>query len=253
LNRTVQGIERLPRDQQDRVLRKIDDIIVETFINSADVDYVTARFQYLGGAHRAFFWSALQAIEKYLKATFLFNGVSVKNKKSFGHNIFKMAERLNNDYKVFKDVELKPVGEHAYLEEIRIWGSYDPMEFIREIETFGKASNRYNYFGASYEASYLAKLDQLVQILRSFSIVDYPLYGTKEKDCFDYAAFEQNFPFAPAEYNQGSMFGKFAAGRSTPSIKIALHGGYCSSKIFEDWLLENISITEAEIVEIKKR
>lgn len=251
--RTIKGIGHLSKDQQERILQKIDDIIVETFIDPADVDYVTARFQYLGGAHRAFFWSALQAIEKYLKANFLFNGVSVRNKKSFGHNIFKMAERLNKDYKVLQGVELKPFGEHAYLEEWGVWGSYEPMEFIREIEKFGKASNRYNYFGASYEASYLAKLDQIVQILRSFCIVGYPLHGTGKREGFDYAAFEQNFPFAPSGYNHGSMFGKFAAGGSTPSIKIALLGFYCSSNIFEDWLLENIFITEAEISEIKKR
>lgn len=251
MRRNIKGIEHLSKNDQQRVIRKINDIIVETFIYPADVDYVTSRFQYLGGAHRAFFWSALQAIEKYLKASFLFNGVSVKERKSFGHNIYKMSERLNKDYKIFMGVQLKPIGEHVYLEEIRLWGSYDPLDFIAKIEEFGKASNRYNYFGASYEASYLLKLDQLVQILRSFSIGDCPLHGTGRKDYFDYAAFEQNLPFAPNEYTQGSMFGKFAAGGSTPSIKMALHGCYGSSKIFEDWLLENLLITETEISEIK--
>lgn len=164
-----------------------------------------------------------------------------------------MADRLNSDYNVFSGVELKPIGEHSYLEEIDIWGSYDPLEFVREIEKFGKASNRYNYFGAFYEASYLAKLDQIVHILRSFCIVDYPLHGIGKNDCFDYAAFEQNFLLAPIEYSHGSMFGKFAAGATVPSIKIALLGLYGSSKIFEDWLLENIYINEIEISEIKKR
>lgn len=253
MGRTIKGTEHLSKGEKDRILHKVNDIIVETFIDPADIDYVTARFQYLGGAHRAFFWSALQAIEKYLKANFLFNGVSVRNTKSFGHNIFKMAERLNNDYKIFKGIELKPIGEHSYLEEINFWGSYDPMEYVREIERFGKASNRYNYFGAVYGASYLAKLDQLVHILRSFCIVDYPLHGIGKSNCFDYAAFEQNFPLAPTEYIHGSMFGKFTAGGSTPSIKIALLGLYGSPKIFEDWLLENIYINEKEIREIKER
>lgn len=252
MGRTISGTERLPKDQQERIVHKINEIIVETFINPGDADYVTARFLYLGGSYRAFFWPALQAIEKYLKANFLFNGVSVKS-RLFGHNISWMAEKLNNEYKVFENVQLKPVGEHSYLEEIHIWGSSDPMEYIRSIEKFGKASNRYNYFGAAYEASYLAKLDQIVKILRSHCILNYPLFGTGKKESFDYAAFEQNFPFAPVEYKQGSMFGKFAAGGSTPSIEIALKGLYGNPKIFENWLLENIYIQESEIGAIKAR
>jgi HEPN domain-containing protein len=250
VGRTIKGTERLPTDQQEIILHKVHDIIVETFINSADMDYVTARFQYLGRSHRAFFWSALQAIEKYLKANFLFNGVPVKNNKLFGHNIFKMAEKLNSEYKVFKNVQLKPIGKHAYLEEIKTWGSYDPLEYIRAIEKFGKASNRYNYFGADYEASYLAKI---VNTLRSFCILNYPLFGTGKIETFDYAAFEQNFLFAPAEYKHGSMFGKFSLGSSTPSIEIALKGLYGNAKIFEDWLLENIYMQERDISDIKKR
>ena len=48
--RTIKGTEHFSKDQKDRILHKVNDIIVETFIDPADVDYVTARFQYLGGS-----------------------------------------------------------------------------------------------------------------------------------------------------------------------------------------------------------
>lgn len=249
----IKGLDQLPNYQQTRIINKINDIIVETFVNPADVDYITARFMALSQSHRGFFWPALQAIEKYLKANFLFNGVPVKKNSEYGHNILIMAQKLNEDYGVFKNLELKPMGEHVYFEEIDLWGSYDPIEYIEAIEKFGTASNRYNYFGADYEASYLPKLDQIIYVLRSKCVPNYPLFGTGKVEAFDYAAYEENFLFAPKNYNHGSMFGKFSLGSSIPSIEFALKGIYGNAEIFKDWLRENFFIKDDEIEKIKKR
>lgn len=248
----VPGIERLPTNQQQMIRDGVADIIIDTFIDPADIDYINARFMGLNHQHRPFFWPALQAIEKYLKANFLFCGIPVRG-KDFDHHIVAMAASLKSHDDILENLKLTPVEEHTELERLNLWGPHDPMGFISSIEKYGSPSNRYNFFGSKYEASYLPKLDQVVWALRSKCVGSKALCGTGKNQTFDCAAYEQNFCFAPENYEQGSFYGKFSLGESVPSIEAALKGVYGHADIFQEWLLNNIKISQREIDEIRNR
>lgn len=249
---TISGIEHLEGMEQQRIHGKLLDIIIETFVDPADSDFISARFMALNHQKRPFFWPALQAIEKYLKALLLSHGVPVKGKR-FSHKIAAMSERLGGYDDVLRNLRLVPVSEHEELRQLDLWGSEDPFEFIREIEKYGLASNRYNFWGANYEASYLAKLDQLVFALRARCVGTRPLKGAGKNKKFDYYAYEQNYPFASISYVHGEIWGKFVVGQEVPSIEAALKGLYGHSAIFQRWLTENIDISEDEVAKIAER
>lgn len=234
------------------IRRKIANIVIETFINPADIDYINARFMALNHQHRPFFWPALQAIEKYLKAALLFSGVPVRGKE-FGHKLIAMANVLKSHDEFLEKLSLAPVETHNELERINLWGTYNSMEFIASIEEYGNPSNRYNYFGSEYEASYLPKLDQVVWALRSKYLGNKALCGTGRNHFLDYAAYEQNFCFAPLDYQHGSFYGKFSFAATVPSIEAALKGLYGHTAIFEEWLKVNIMIRPEEINAIRNR
>ena len=82
-----------PQDIRAKINNVLKDIIFETFIYTADSDYINARFLALNFQFRPFFWPALHAIEKYLKANLLIYGASVKGQE-FGHHINFMAGEL---------------------------------------------------------------------------------------------------------------------------------------------------------------
>lgn len=252
MNFEISDIDSIPPERRGRIQEKITDIVIETFIKPGDSDYITARLMALCNQHRPFFWPALQAIEKYVKALLLGNGISVKG-RGFGHNITEMAEKLANVSDVFFGLSLKPTNEHMELEELNLWGGSDPFEYIREIERYGIPSNRYNYFGADYEASYLPKLDQLIFALRSHCVGSKALYGVGRNTEFDYFAYEQNYSFAPDDYQQGTFYRKFSLGMEVPSIELALKGCYGDVAIYKRWITENIKIKQAEIDEIVAR
>ncbi len=62
-------------------------IINELFIATADDNYVLARSCFHQHLNVDFFWLAVHALEKYLKAVLLLNG---KTAKSYGHDIVKL-------------------------------------------------------------------------------------------------------------------------------------------------------------------
>jgi hypothetical protein len=93
-------LEKYSLETQLMLRRRIKDIVDETFIFSADYDYLTARWLSINHLYRQFFWAALQAIEKYLKANLLYHGESVgqnnnKNPKGYGHEIVRMADETH--------------------------------------------------------------------------------------------------------------------------------------------------------------
>lgn len=249
---TISGVEHLEQWQRERVHNKLLDIIVETFVDPADSDFISARFMALNHQKRPFFWPALQAIEKYLKALLLSHGVSVKG-RSFRHKIAAMSDRLGGYDDVLSNLRLTPVLEHEELRRLNLWGSEDPFEFIRKIEKYGLASNRYNFWGATFEASFLPKLDQLVFALRSRCVGTRALKGVGRNEKFHYYAYEQNYPFAPSSYHQGELAGKFIVGQEVPSIERALKGLYGHPAIFQRWLTDNIDISDDEISKIAER
>jgi len=164
-----------------------------------------------------------------------------------------MAKVLEKYDHVIKDLLLIPNKMHEELEKLSLWGSTDVMEFLRSIKQFGGTSNRYNFYGSEYKASYLFKLDQVVYALRTNVVGNEVLYDLRKRDSLNYYAYEQNVCFAPEGYQHQTMYGKIGISISVPSIEAALKGLYGQQHLFERWLIDNIQINTSEIGKIKKR
>jgi HEPN domain-containing protein len=101
----------------------------------ADKDYISARMSYRVDLTDQFLWSGLQALEKYLKATLLFNNVST----------LKLSHRLDKAFQKLLDV-------HSANFDF----SEGMAEFIEYLGDYG--NNRYWEFPShtgGYELSYL--------------------------------------------------------------------------------------------------
>ncbi|WP_444455217.1 hypothetical protein ACTTAI_07825 [Rhodobacter capsulatus] len=66
-------------------------LVADLFAVPAIEDYVVARWAYLNGLKRQYYWSAAQALEKLLKASLISANVGVRNDK---HHIAKMSTKL---------------------------------------------------------------------------------------------------------------------------------------------------------------
>ncbi len=207
------------REERNEFKRNINNIIVDTFIKPSDSDYLIARFCGLNSLRRAFFWPALQTIEKLLKANLLFHGVPVKDNKKYGHKIVNMANKLKDFDSVLSNLKLTPHKSHIELKSSNLWKSENPIDFLKEIEDWGDPNNRYNLFGIEFEPSSIFMLDQIVFALRSNIVKAKLLPKLEDKtESIRYYLYEQNFRYAPASYKHQSMYNAICGGGSVPTI-----------------------------------
>jgi len=109
---------------------KFNAYVNQSFRDIADQDYICARAAYKLKLTTQFFWSALQAIEKYLKAILLYNG---KGTKSLSHNISKAYERVLH----IEDIEFDfPTGMQEFIRHLNEQGIN--RYFQAPIRTYGK-------------------------------------------------------------------------------------------------------------------
>ncbi len=163
----LQHFDSLPPGTQANIERHIVKVITDSFIEPADEDYVTARFLAQKGMHRAFFWAASQALEKYLKAFLLMRGVSVDQNKFKGHPIAALHDEACSVDAQLATVNTKPhsaIQIHSNVSDTI--ESYSVEEFIDSVEMQGSPDNRYNSFGVSFNSGYLFALDSYVSGLR---------------------------------------------------------------------------------------
>ncbi|PYR23003.1 MAG: hypothetical protein DMF94_02735 [Acidobacteria bacterium] len=91
--------------------------ITQTFRNSADNDYIAARLLYCNGLDQQFLWSAEQAVEKYLKAILLYNGI---NTADIGHLLTRAFDRLD----AITDIQFDlPDDTRDFLEYLQVYGT----------------------------------------------------------------------------------------------------------------------------------
>jgi|MTBAKSStandDraft_2_1061841.scaffolds.fasta_scaffold05006_4 hypothetical protein len=127
----------------------------EVFRDQADADYITARACWRLRLREQFLWSALQALEKYLKAILLFNGRSAlwpgtdQRGKEFGHDL----PRLFQSVSAIEDLVI----------ELPEWAG----DFFATLERFG--NNRYLSKSAYSLPEWLGKLDELTWSLRRYA------------------------------------------------------------------------------------
>lgn len=86
------------------------------FRDVADKDYIAARLLFRYDLDLQFLWSALQALEKYLKGILLFNGLDTRR---LGHSLTRAFDQLG----VIADVPFQfPDGLRPFLEQIEAFG-----------------------------------------------------------------------------------------------------------------------------------
>lgn len=159
----------LPEKEQWNVEKNIVMVIYDSFVVTADQDYLTARMFSINNLYRSFFWSAAQAIEKYLKSFLLMHGKSVLgSKKSNGHSLTPFLDIAKEIDPTIGLVILDP---HRSLrispwakDNIDIFGLHD---FVKKIEELGNPNNRYNSSGIDFNTGYLFALDKFVYEIRS--------------------------------------------------------------------------------------
>ena len=142
----------------------IVDVIYESFVVTADQDYLTARLLARSGLYRAFYWAAAQTIEKYLKAFLLLNGNSVKRGAHGIEDLYAKACAVDSSLQTMdiQPHDLLNVPDYAR-DHLTVFKSID---FLRDIDKFGRPDNRYNSFGVDFNSGHLFALDQFVFNLR---------------------------------------------------------------------------------------
>jgi HEPN domain-containing protein len=111
----------------------------------ADKDYISARMAFRVDLTDQFLWSALQALEKYIKATLLFSNQSTLR---LGHNLSKAFKRL------------------LAIQDARFNFPEGMAEFIEYLGNYG--NNRYWEFPSHTEGYELRSLDLAVWNVRRY-------------------------------------------------------------------------------------
>lgn len=163
----IDNFNMLPDYAQIIIEKSICDVVYESFVVPADEDYVTARFLAQKGRYRAFFWAAAQAIEKYLKAFLLFNGVSVNERRFNGHPLVALFEEASSLDSELKNLSVKFHSSIRINENFKeLFSEVSVSEFLRMLESEGSPDNRYNSFGTDFNSGYLFSLDSFIYALR---------------------------------------------------------------------------------------
>ncbi|MEL0628948.1 HEPN domain-containing protein [Psychromonas aquatilis] len=141
----------------------IIDVIYQTFICTADQDYVTSRLLALYGKDRDFFWSAAQCLEKYFKAILVSRGINVPDT----HNISALFDRVKKQIPTFNsfefDIDMESLVGEDYVKCMEL---FNIQKFINLINEQGTPHQRYNMSGYSFNISLVFHLDCFVAFTR---------------------------------------------------------------------------------------
>ncbi|MEX0644297.1 MAG: hypothetical protein WD076_03245 [Parvularculaceae bacterium] len=131
----------------------------EMFRDTADHNYVAARWCFLNGLNTDFYWLSLHALEKYLKTVLLLNGRPVRK---YGHDIVAL----------YRDIgpiaaSLMPQCFRRPLElDVHWWHEDLPDTFIDRLSYEGCPDNRYQVYGYRRWSDDLIKVDQITFAMR---------------------------------------------------------------------------------------
>ncbi|RYY25385.1 MAG: HEPN domain-containing protein [Sphingomonadales bacterium] len=136
-----------------------NDLVHELFVRTADENYVTARWCAINRLNTDFFWLALHAVEKYLKAVLLVNRRSAKG---YGHDIVKLYAAV----KAIAGPLLPDRLEQPADLNIAHWFERTADDFIAHLLRNGNADNRYLIYGYVTRSEDLHMLDMMVFAIR---------------------------------------------------------------------------------------
>ncbi len=222
-------------------------IVTSLFIDTADQNYVVARWCFLNGLYLDFYWNGAHALEKFMKAVLLLNGRSSikpnKGRKYYGHDLISLYTELQT----FADDLLPMVIPKPNELNIYWWRAETAVDFVKRFSEVGDAHNRYQIFGYSKFDEDLYKFDRMVFSIRRLCCAldayylgkkrdgqptftnrdvltrqpDYQpnsvgshfekLIGKKATDAVRQAALKHNLLFAPNDYDHGSLRESFSS------------------------------------------
>ena len=138
-------------------------LVQEFFVNTADDNYITARWCFVNKLHNDYSWLAVHALEKYMKAMLLLNGRSVKR---YSHNIVPIYGKVKCLAPDLLPDDLKKPDD---LETSR-WRRECPDQFVKRLYKSGNPDNRYQISGLYRLDEDLFKLDLMVYALRRLCV-----------------------------------------------------------------------------------
>lgn len=144
-------------------------IVKRLFIDTADDNYIVARWCYFHALNVDFSWMAVHCLEKYLKAALLLNGHSAigftdssRKKHKFGHDIVLLYERVCTFASdMLPTMLVKPNGVDS-----RMWLAESVDAYLRRLYRDGNAHNRYQLTGFAQHPGEVFKLDAMVFAIR---------------------------------------------------------------------------------------
>lgn len=225
------GFNALLAQEQERFRRSATEIVCESFIFTADRDYLTARFAFFQKQSHLFLWLTAQAIEKYLKANILLLGKGSITKR---HHHAEMATDLMESHPERLQIELS-IPEGWEDQGVTLWPSIDVLGFLKRIEKLGSPNVRYDQVSLEIHLQDLVFLDRLAFRLRdrlvAESVQSCRLVGEALTDCF----LDLNDAFAPADYRHPPLAGLRQFHASVTTLEAALKGCYGHQALYKAW------------------
>jgi len=131
--------------EKNGIERYLNDFATKSFLHVGDQDYIAARICYRNELMLQYYWSALQAIEKYFKAIMLYNRVpSIE----YGHDLEDLYRRLTQ------------------IEGLGFSLTESQLEYLERIHRLG--ANRYMTLPTEHDTREIVYLDDLVCAIRGY-------------------------------------------------------------------------------------
>lgn len=137
------------------------DLVHNLFVGTADENYITSRWCFFSGFYTDFFWLAVHALEKYLKAVLLLNG---STSKKFQHDVVELYSSVKPIASDFLPSILKAP------EGLETGRDVSPEGFFSYLYARGNAHNRYMIYGYSAREQDIFMVDKMVFTLRRLTV-----------------------------------------------------------------------------------
>lgn len=231
-------LDSLPREQHERFERYATEVVCESFIFTADRDYLTARFAFFQKQSHLFLWSAAQAIEKYLKANLLLLGGGSIEKT---HHHAKLANTLRKSHADRLNIDLT-IPDGWSVQGVALWPNLNVDGFLDRLETLGSPNVRYDQVRLDVHLQDIVYLDRLAFSLRNLlvaeTVQDCRLVGEQLKSCF----LDLNYSFASAEYQHPPLMGLRLFHTSVTTLEAALKGCYGYANLYSAWAQKSMGL-----------
>ena len=149
------------------------EIVRELFVNTADDNYIASRWCFVERLNGDFFWLAVHALEKYMKAVLLLNGRSSRDFRDKANNLQRFGHDIEALYKHVQSFAADLLPENLVKPdqlETKRWRDETPNAFMDRFHHNGNADNRYQVFGYVRHDVDLFKLDTMVFALRRLCV-----------------------------------------------------------------------------------